>query len=174
MHQHKYSSTALEPTTTLDYNAYNAPSISQDVYHFFANYTGNGWSKYTLAELQAATSFETNSTITDYPVDSVRVFKNFSTSSHVFDLGSGIYKRRDGATVSGSVTVAAMYSTILYNINANETGRDPLDYMDTDIVPFYAPAEEPPPTPKVGLDLHISGSQINTYIGGSEIDKYGF
>jgi hypothetical protein len=117
-------------------NKYVSKFASPDLFSKIISYTGGGYIENTLAEFQTATGLEASSSVYDMEYDSTRVFMNWSESSHLFDLGSGVYKDASGTTVSSTTTVRPMYSKVLFLINGNEAGRDELIYMDTTLVPF--------------------------------------
>jgi len=141
IHVHRYVAYRYPASTTVDYNTYVKQSGVYDIFHFFGNFTANGSVYRTLDEIQTEGIYEQSSDSLTFPVDSARVFKNFSTSSHQFDIGSAHYRLANGSTATGTITVPAMYSTIGYLINADETGRDDLLYIDANLVPFYSPIE---------------------------------
>jgi len=109
----------------IDYNYYFNPFTATDdiVYSWYS--TSPYKDTWTLAEWQSNSPFGDNSTYNQasWEYDDVSgidedefvwCFRNWSGSSHEFDLGDCTFKDIDGDDVSGTVTVPPYYSVILF------------------------------------------------------------
>jgi hypothetical protein len=127
---------------TIDYNNYVTNVTDHNLFYMFKNW-GEYYLDYTLTEWKAATVYDDSSVVQNRNVAAVKVFKNWSASSHTFDLGSASYTSVTGVAVNTNVTVRPFYSTILFWASGDSTTADPETYMDSALVPmlnYTAPA----------------------------------
>lgn len=115
-------------TWTIDNNKYFSYNSGQNFFSFSTFW--DNWQYFnTLAAWQTFTGKEASSTLkfnSTMSTTEAVMYMNYSSSSHEFDLGTATFRDYDNNVVSGSVTIPAYRSRILYKTGGSLDGDNPV------------------------------------------------